>query len=931
MIKKNMHALLFNKFAFIFTLLSINLCVLQAQNQAKMTPAVYNEWRKITKVKLSEKAETVIYALEKELGDKTLCIYDKLKDTVKTFDRLNQADVDISGDFVVFTHGMNTDSLRMLKRKKTPKDKLPLDSLSIFNVRSGKRNIIERVSSFTMPSEFSGSLAYLLEPKKEVKDTTKTEKTKTPICKDKTLIIRALASGVEDTILNVKDFLWANSNGLLSYSQCTGDSIASYQVGIFDVQTRQAKIIGKSFNEVAQFSWDKKGEKLAFLGLLEKSTLTKKPFSLYLFQKSDSNAVEIIKETNSFSAPYWTVSNDKKPYFSESGKRLYFGMTPPALVKDTMRLEDEIVNVEIWHHDNPLLYTQLETTLDDDKKRSYLAVYDIGTKVTRQVEDQEIERSKLSLKGDGKYALLTKTKPYQKSITWLGEAKKDIYLYDMLQGKSTLIAESQSDYPSFSATEKYVYWYNKPDSLWKYYDIANQKTGFLGDKTLTAFYDEENDMPQLPDGVGVAGWLKDDSAILIYDKYDIWKISPVDPLSNIAITDGRNQKVTHRYISLDPEIEYIDTNTPLMLHVFDGIDKGESYMSLDMRTGKMTNLLSGDFALNMNLTKSKKSPNLIFTKQNFQIFPDLLLTDTTFHKVIKISDANPQQQNYAWGSNQLYKWNDYNGKEVHGMLFFPPSFEKNKQYPLIVNFYERSSDDFHKHRSPEAHRSTINYSYYTNQGYVIFNPDISYTTSQPGEDCYNAVNSGVDALLKQGYIDSTKMALQGHSWGGYQIAYLLIKTGRYKCAESGAPVVNMVSAYGGVRWGSGMSRIFQYERGQSRLGKSLWEDASIYHKNSPIYQMDKVTTPVLIMHNDEDGAVPWEQGIEYFMALRRLGKPTWLLNYNGEPHWPVKWQNRLDFNIRLEQFFNHFLMDAPMPLWMKEGNSPMEKGILDKY
>lgn len=926
-----MNALLFNKFAFIFTFLCIHLSGLQAQNQAKMTPKVYNEWRKITKTKLSEKAETIIYTLERELADKTLCIYDKQNDTNKTFDRLNQADVDISGDFVVFTHGMNTDSLRMLKRKKTPKDKLPLDSLSIIGVKSGKRIIIERVASFTMPSEYSGSLAYLLEPKKEVKDTTKTEKTKTPICKDKTLIIRALASGMEDSIQNVKDYLWANDNGLLCYSQCIGDSIASYQVGIFDVKTRKTTIISKSFHEVAQFSWDKKGEKLAFLGLSVKSTLYKKPFSLYLFQKSDTNAVEIIKEKNSFSIHDWTLSSDKKPYFSESGKRLYFGMTPPALVKDTMRLEDEIVNVEIWHHDNPLLYTQLETTLEDDKKRSYLAVYDIGTKVARQIEDQEFERSKLSMKGDGKYALLTKTKPYQKSITWLGEAKKDIYLYDIQLGKSTLIAEGQSDYPSFSATEKYVYWYNKPDSLWKYYDIANQKTGFLGDKTLTAFYDEENDTPQLPDMVGVAGWLKDDSAILIYDKYDIWKISPEDPLSNIAITDGRNQKVTHRYISLDPEIEYIDPNNPMMMHVFDGVDKGESYISLDMRTGKMTTLLSGDFALNKNLSKAKKSPDLIFTKQNFQLFPDLLLTDTTFNEVVKISNANPQQQNYAWGSNQLFKWNDYNGKEVHGMLFFPPSFDKNKQYPLIVNFYERSSDDFHKHRSPEAHRSSINYSYYTNQGYVIFNPDISYATGQPGEDCYNAVNSGVDALLKQGYIDSTRMALQGHSWGGYQIAYLLTKTDRFRCAESGAPVVNMVSAYGGVRWGSGMSRIFQYERGQSRLGKSLWEDASIYHKNSPIYQMDKVTTPILIMHNDEDGAVPWEQGIEYFMALRRLGKPTWLLNYNGEPHWPVKWQNRLDFNIRLEQFFNHFLMDGPLPLWMKEGNSPMEKGILDKY
>jgi dienelactone hydrolase len=931
MIKKNMNALLFNKFAFIFAFILTNVFGLEAQNQKKMTPDVYNEWLKITKVKLSEKAETIIYTLEKELGDKSLCIYDKSKGATKTYQNVNQSEVDISGDYVVFTHSLNTDSLRMLKRKKTAKDKLPVDSLSIIHVQTGQRIIIDRVASFTMPSEYGGSLAYIFEPKKEAKDTTKTEKPKAPICKDKTLIIRALSSGREDTIQNVKDYLWSETNGLLSYSQCTGDSIAAYQVGIFDIKTKERKIIANAFNEVTQFSWDKKGEKLTFLGLSEKSTLSKKPFSLYLYQKTDSIAVNVIKETSSFSTPNWTISGDKKPFFSESGNRLYFGLTPPALVKDTMRLDDEIVNVEIWHHDHPLLYTQLETTIEDDKKRSYLAVYDINSSIVRQMEDPEFEGIKLSMKGDGKYALLTKTKPYQKSITWLGEAKKDIYLYNIQQGKSTLIAVGQSDYPSFSATEKYVYWYNKPDSLWKYYDISNQKTGFLGDKTLTAFYDEEHDTPQLPDGIGVAGWLKDDTAILIYDKYDIWKISPMDPLSNIAITDGRNQKVTHRYIDLDLDVEYIDPNNPMMIHVFDGVSKGESYASLDMRTGKISKLFGGDFAIQNKITKAKKSSSIVFTKQNFQIFPDLLLSDTTLTQVIKISDANPQQQNYAWGSNQLFKWNDYLGHEVRGMLFFPPSFDKNKQYPLIVNFYERSSDDFHRHRAPEAHRSTINYSYYTNQGYVIFNPDISYTTSQPGEDCHNAVNSGVDALLKLGYIDSTRMALQGHSWGGYQIAYLLTKTGRYKCAESGAPVVNMVSAYGGVRWGSGMSRIFQYEKGQSRLGKSLWEDAAIYHKNSPIYEMGKVTTPVLIMHNDEDGAVPWEQGIEYFMALRRLGKPTWLLNYNGEPHWPVKWQNRLDFNIRLEQFFNHYLMDSPMPLWMKEGNSPLEKGILDKY
>jgi dipeptidyl aminopeptidase/acylaminoacyl peptidase len=129
----------------------------------------------------------------------------------------------------------------------------------------------------------------------------------------------------------------------------------------------------------------------------------------------------------------------------------------------------------------------------------------------------------------------------------------------------------------------------------------------------------------------------------------------------------------------------------------------------------------------------------------------------------------------------------------------------------------------------------------------------------------------------------------------------------------------MISAYGGIRWGSGMSRMFQYERTQSRLGKTLWENPGLYMENSPIFNMDKVNTPVLILHNDKDSAVPWYQGIEYFVALRRLNKPAWLLNYNGEPHWPLKWPNRLDFNIRMEQFFDHYLMDGPKPEWMKNG------------
>ena len=268
---------------------------------------------------------------------------------------------------------------------------------------------------------------------------------------------------------------------------------------------------------------------------------------------------------------------------------------------------------------------------------------------------------------------------------------------------------------------------------------------------------------------------------------------------------------------------------------------------------------------------------------------------------------------------------------MEGMLVKPEGFDPGKKYPMIVNFYEKSSNGLNRHRDPYPGRSTITYSFYASRGYLIFNPNVNYKTGYPGEDAYNCVIPGVTSLIEKGFVDEDNIGVQGHSWGGYQIAHLINETNIFKCAESGAPVVNMISAYGGIRWGSGLSRMFQYERTQSRIGGSLWEYPLRYIENSPIFFVDKVQTPVLILHNDEDGAVPWYQGIEYFGALRRLGKPAWLLNYRGEPHWPVKVQNRIDFNIRLAQFFDYYLKGELMPKWMRDGVPAAELGINQGY
>jgi dipeptidyl aminopeptidase/acylaminoacyl peptidase len=363
-----------------------------------------------------------------------------------------------------------------------------------------------------------------------------------------------------------------------------------------------------------------------------------------------------------------------------------------------------------------------------------------------------------------------------------------------------------------------------------------------------------------------------------------------------------------------------------MLHATNDVTKAEGYVSFDANTSVLKPIFTDDYRFMPQPLKAKNSEAFVFTKQSFQTFPDLRYADTD-KKVTNISDVNPQQKEYGWGTMELVEWRSLNGEKLRGMLVKPADFDPKKKYPMIVYFYEKSTSEMHNYAGPQPTRASINYAFYASRGYIIFNPDIPYRIGYPGESCVNAVVSGVTHLIEQGFVDEKNIGVQGHSWGGYQIAYLLTRTNIFKCAESGAPVVNMIAAYGGIRWETGILRQFQYEHTQSRIAGSPWEYPLRFIENSPIFTADKIQTPVLIMANDKDGAVPWYQGIEFYSAMRRMNKPAWLLNYNDEGHGLTKLQNRMDFTVRMQQYFDHYLKGAPMPKWMQSGVSAMDKGI----
>lgn len=892
-------------------------------------------WNTVENESISPDGTHVLYSLQKGEQDQTLKLKTSAGTPIFEYARGESGHFTYDSKFALFTIKAWTDSITALKQRKTKKDKLPKDTLGIYNISNGYLSKIANIKSYKQPEKWSGYVAYQLEEKKSEKeekadaDSTKVEKSADKKKSKKVskengyhLVLRNLMTQQQDTVKFVTSYTFAEKGKYFAYTTTGNEKESASSVVVMNLDKNEKTTIYQAKKaKYYQLNFSESGKNLGFVVDTDTTKIQIRPNQLFYWKDGNTAAEEMVSSTT---APKnYLVSSNGEIHFSRDESKLFFGLAPPPVIKDTLLTDDQIVNVEVWTYNEPRLYTVQELQVKNDTVKAYKAVINLkNNNKLVQLAITQFPDAELGNEGNANYALVANPEPYDLESQWTGNSAKNYAIVNINTGETTR-ALTKFTSANLSPNAKYVYGYNPMDTLWFSYNIANK-----GYKTLTRglqFYDELNDSPDYPSAYGTAGFTKDDKWLLLYDRYDIFKFDPETGTST-KLTNGRMSKTKYRYVKTDMEERFLNMDSDWLLSTFNETTKEAGFVTYSPKSKKITTLVSGPYRFSDPI-KAVLSDKLLFTRESFQEFPDLRVTDANFKNVTQISTANPQQSSYNWGTIELVNWTSLDGIELSGLLVKPENFDASKKYPMLVNFYERSSDGLHSHRTPTAGRSSINYSFYSSRGYVIFIPDIQYRIGYPGESAFNSVIPGVTSLIEKGFVDKANIGVQGHSWGGYQIAYLVTKTDIFKAAESGAPVVNMISAYGGIRWWTGLSRQFQYEHTQSRIGGTPWEYPQRYVENSPIFNVDKINTPLLILHNDADGHVPWYQGIEFFVSLRRLGKPSWLLNYNGEPHWPVKLQNRKDFNIRMAQFFDYYLKGEPMPVWMDRGVPAAEKGV----
>lgn len=884
--------------------------------QKVLTVDDYHRWSRIVGTELSDNGNWMAYALRPNGGDDTLFV--KSLNSDKEFEIPNANGAVFSDDNNWVAYVVRPDEK---SREKLSKARKPIhNTAELLNLSTGEKKSVDRMNAMAFSN---GGAVWVVHRKKTDEDDSKH--------KGSDLLIHNLKNESTLSVGNVSEISFNKKATKLAYivdaDKMSGNGIYMYDLAansITPVDTDSAAYEGIVWDDHQsnKEEWARKGTAFAVLKGHKNDSLYQKENELLIFENVERNPKRNAVSIDFDNMPDGMVISEMRNIeWTQNGKNVLFGIKEQEKVVEMSK--DTIPNVDVWHWKDDRIQTVQMRQAARDRRFTYATVLNLENKKFTQLSDEEM-RTLLTSKHD-RYMVGRDEEKYRNDVNW-GVSPADLYRVDITNGNKVKFAEEINRTLGYSPDGRY-YLYQKVDgdmASMMLYDLQTNKTVNLSANAPINFSNEEHIYPHENPPYGVAGWTKDKKNVILNHKYDLWMISlDGSKATNITRNVGTENEIVFRYRSLTDE-EYIDTSKDILLTAFGEWTKKNGFYGL--KVGNNPRALIYEDASFGNPTKAENSNRVILTRQTFVDFPDYYATDTSFRNMNKVTDANPQQSEYAWGSRKLVTFENGRGQKVQGTLTLPANYVEGEKYPTVVYFYEKMSDRHHQYSMPvfddRPHMST-----YASAGYAVFMPDILFVEGRAGTSSLDGITAAVNKIVEEGFADPDRIGLQGHSWGGYQSSFILTQTNIFKTIVTGAPPTNLESFYNNIYGSTGTNHHGIMEIGQVRMGRGVtpWTHREDYQRENPMAHIPNIETPFLILHGTADGAVDWAQGLELYNAARRMGKEVIFLSYPNEGHHLGNEANQKDFLVRMQQYFDYHLKGTEPADWIVNGVPHLKK------
>ena len=911
---------------------------LTGQTRQPVTHADYGKFETLvaqSRGGLSPDGRWLAYGINRSNRENELRVTSIASGDTKTIAFGSQPAFSADSRWAAYAIGYSEAQEEKLRQQKKPVHR----KLGTLKLASGEMATLEGIESFAFNASGTHLAMKRYAPERKDAPESPAPAEETPV--GTTLIVRHLETGRDTTFGNVTEFTWQEKGGRLAIAIGAEDKTGN-GVQLYEPETGSLRVLDSAAAIYAGLTWRKDADDLAVLRSATDGRHEGATHAVLAWKGLGPMASYDPTSAAGFPAGSRIVSF-RRPSWSDDGRTVFVGVAKwDAKVKESAgegapngekagekseekkddkdkKEPDEPAAVEVWHARDIDVMPRQKINARTDRQRNTLAAWHIDTTRFVPLGTDLLER--VSPIRRQRLAYAVNWAPYAMERT-IGRPSADVYLIDIDSGARTKVKDGIEDqYLQASPGGRYLLFF-QADQYWTI-DTATKSIVNISKAAQTSFVNRESDVTvkQKP-SFGVAGWTKDDEGIVLYDKYDAWMVDP-DGSGATRLSDGATDQVRYRYARLDPDEEWIDLKKPNYFSLFGVWSKKSGYARLEAGASRVTPVVLEDKSVT-GLGKAKDADVFAYTVQSFEHPPDVLVGGSDLKAARAVVKTNPFAAGYAWGKSELVEYKNERGERLQGALFYPAGYQPGRKYPMVVYMYERLSDGLHRWSSP-SDREPYNPSVFTSLGYMFLQPDISFRPREPGLSVADCVGSAVKRVIAMGNVDAARIGIIGHSWGGFDTVFLATHTNLFAAGVAGAPITDLVSNYGNHHWSAGIAETDHIETGQQRMEVPLWEDLPAYIRNSAVFGVSTMKTPLLVAFGDNDGTVHWHQGVELYNIARRAKKDVVMLVYGGEDHSNRRKPNQLDYQRRIVQWFGHYLKGEPAQPWITSGVSFLDR------